>query len=269
MSVSIFEFTEYRVFLNTWLKTQKSGGHGLKSKLAESAGVSSALISQILGGEKNLSTEQALEVCEFVGLTESETEYFLILVESARAGSYKLEQRLKKKRETLQNQAKKISHRVRKDKELTEEEKATFYSSWLYTAVRSLTAVEGTQSVQEIAKHLSIPVTVVSRVVNFLLEHGLCRTENSKLTYGPAFTHLGADSPLVNKHHQNWRIQGMRAMDQRQDDNLFYKAPMSLSKQDMGVVRSEMLKTIDLVGKIVGPSHSEKVCCLNIDWFEV
>jgi hypothetical protein len=32
---------------------------------------------------------------------------------------------------------------------------------------------------------------------------------------GPKLTHVGADSPFVIKHHQNWRLKGFNQMTQK------------------------------------------------------
>lgn len=56
-------------------------------------------------------------------------------------------------------------------------------------------------------------------------------------------------------------------MDLKADTDLFYTCPMSLSAEATLQVRELLLKSIQEALKIVGPSPSEEVRCLNIDWF--
>jgi hypothetical protein len=70
---SVFDFQNYRIFLNTWIKSQGSKAHGLKSKLASASQVSSTLMSLVLKGEKSLSLEQAILLTEFLAMNDLET----------------------------------------------------------------------------------------------------------------------------------------------------------------------------------------------------
>ncbi len=92
--------------------------------------------------------------------------------------------------------------------------------------------------------------------------------ENNKLSYGPHRTHIGKDSPFVVKHHQNWRIKGFQSMELRRDEDLFYTEPMALSREAAEKVRLMLPGIIEEILAIIGPSESEEVRCLNIDWFE-
>lgn len=265
----IYEFSDYRAFLKAWIESQARNGRGMKLQLAKAAGVSSSLISLILSGQKHLSLEQASQICDHLGLNDRESDYFLLLVELGKAGTQSLKTRLKRRLHDQQQQAKKIANRVKKDVELTPEIRAIYYSSWIFTGIRNLTAVNGYQDIQSIAQKLNLPIALVSRIIEFLLEYGLCkRTPNGELTFGPAHTHLESDSPLVVRHHQNWRVRAFTYMDVTNESNLFYTCPMSLSAEAAEQIRRLLPSFIEQVLKIAGPSPSEKVYCWNMDWFE-
>jgi uncharacterized protein (TIGR02147 family) len=266
--VSIYDHSDYRAYLNSWIESQRDGGRGLKGRLAEAASISSTLISLILKGDKHLALEQASDIADFIGLSENETDYFFLLVELGRAGNFKLQQKLKRKIKALQDEAKKISKRVKKDIELSEDLKAIYYSNWVYTGVRNLIAIPGYNNPRTISEKLHLPLPVVNKVIDFLLETGLCVLKNGQLTYGPAHTHLESESPHVARQHQNWRLRGYSKMDQYNESNLFYTCPMSLSAEAAEEIRKMLPKFIEQVLKVVGPSPSEKAYCFNIDWFE-
>jgi hypothetical protein len=174
---------------------------------------------------------------------------------------------LKRKIDAELKKAQNIGQRLKVD-ELPDFTKAIFYSSWMYSGVRNLTAIPSFQSVEALAERLKSPRLQVQKVVEFLLENGLCIMGNGKLQVGPKRTHIGAHSPLVSKHHENWRLAGFQKIPLQNEDDLFLTFPMSLSAADAKKIRQYLPTVIEEIHKIVEPSESEVVRCLNIDFFE-
>lgn len=265
---AIFDFSSYREYLESWIEGLGPRAHGTRGRIAAALGVSSSLVSQILKGEKTLTPDQASDLADFLGLSELEAEFLHLLVDFERAASHRFRAKLERKIASARERSRKIGNRVPRTKELTDEQRAIYYSSWLYTGVRNLSAVGGMDDADAIAEHLRVEPAVVKRVVRFLLEQGLCREEDGKITYGPASVHVDRDSPFVNKHHQNWRFRAIHQMDRRRDSDVFFTSPMSLSREAIAQIRNELPNFIQQVMKIAGPSESEAAACLNIDWFE-
>jgi uncharacterized protein (TIGR02147 family) len=266
--LSIFEYANYRSYLEAWIDSLGSRSYGSKGRIAEALGISSSLVSQIMKGEKTLTPDQTSDLCEFLGLNEIETDYLHLLVDFDRAGTPRYRDKLQRKISNLQKQSRDLGKRVPRNKELSDEQRAIYYSSWLYTGVRNLTAIPGLNQPGAIAEHLNIDVGLVARVTRFLIENGLCIENNGKITYGPASIHVDKDSPFVNKHHQNWRFQAIHQMEKKRDQDIFFTSPMSLSVAAAEEIRKMIPNVVQSVMKITGPSPSEITACLNIDWFE-
>lgn len=266
--MKVFEFKDYKEFLNQWLKEHPKGGRGQPTKLSDYLRVSTTLLSQVLKGDKHFSLETAAEITEYVGLNEKETEYFLLLVEHQRAGGFKLKKILEKKVEREQQAGAQLQNRLQKDRQLTGEETMQFYSSWMYSAIRLLSAIPEMSDAQTIGQRLNIPLSTVNSVIQFLLEKQLCVMKDNKLTYGAYRTHIGKDSPFVVKHHQNWRVKGFQSMELRRDEDLFFTQPMALSLEAAEKIRLMLPGIIEQIHAISGPSESETVRCINLDWFE-
>lgn len=266
--LSVFEFTHYREYLRAWIDSQGDRAYGLKGKIALAIGISSSLVSQILAGSKTLTPDQASDLADYIGLTETEGEYFQLLVELDRSGNHRYQEKLRKKMARAQEQSKKIGKRVPRNLELTNEQKAIYYSSWLYTGIRNMTAVPDFSNVDALSKRLGVDISIIHRVLRFLVDNGLCVEAEGKLSYGPASIHVDKESPFVNKHHQNWRFQALQKMENKKTDDIFFTSPMSLSHDAVEEVRRLLPTVIQNVMKIVGPSPSETTACLNIDWFE-
>lgn len=269
-TLHLTEFDDYRAYIKSWLSNLKDAGlsHGAKSRLAKAIGVGPAMISLILKGEKNFSQEQAADVAEFMHLNDFETDYFLLLVDIGRCGSYNLKRKLLRRLTEMKMTSKTVSQRVRKDHTLTDIEKAIYYSTWLYTGVRNLSAIEEFSEIDAIADHFRIPKAELLRIVDFLTSAGLVVRQGEKLKYGPAHLHLEGNSPFAIQQHKNWRGKGFQVMDQFTEKNLFYTCPLSLSREDAERIRSMLPDYIESILKIVRPSRSEAAYCFNIDWFE-
>jgi len=266
--MAVYEYRDYKVYLRSWIESQPKKGRGTIRRMAEHLRMSPTMMSHILTGEKHLSVEAASDLANFIGLNEDEFEYFLLLLLFGRAGSFSLQERLRLKIEQEQKQAQEIAKRVKVDSELPEIVKTIFYSSWIYTGVRNMTACPDFKNVDSIARHLSLSPITVQKVVDFLLHNGLCVMKNEKLEVGPQQTHVGTNSVLVSKHHQNWRLQAFNKMLETNDRNLFFTAPMSMSADTAEQIRSRLPGFIEDIVKLVRPSPSEIVRCLNIDWFD-
>lgn len=230
-------------------------------------GVHSTLVSQILKQHKSLTTDQAALVTEFFGMTELESEYFSLLVQIERAGNEASRNLYKKQLQRIKDQAQNISHRVRAEAKLSEEQRAVFYSDWAYSAIRQSIAVDGRNTAESISEFLGIPRRKVQICLDFLVKTGLCKTLQSRYEIGPASTHVESSSPWVRVHHTNWRGRAIQSLDHEHSENLHYTSPLTISKADSGLVREKIIQFIEQINSIVDPSPSECFYCLNIDWF--
>lgn len=235
--------------------------------MAESLRVSTTLVSQVVNGDKHFSMELASDLCDYMGLGEKEADHFLLLLEYARAGSHGYQKRLKRRVDLARAAALKLSERVEQDRKLTDTESAIFFSSWAYAGIFHLVATNPKLTIDQLAERLKMPRHSVAKCMDFLIESGILVSKGGSLEVGMKSAHIGADSPFVVQHHQNWRVQAFNKMTFAGSEELFYTAPMSLSHETAAVIRSELISQIDRIVKLVGPSPSETVRCLNIDWF--
>ena len=79
------------------IATHPDLGRGSIKKMAAALKVHPSLISQVLNGIKDFTSEQANDLAIFFGLKERETEYFLCLVNIERAGNTRLKAFLQNK----------------------------------------------------------------------------------------------------------------------------------------------------------------------------
>jgi uncharacterized protein (TIGR02147 family) len=265
---TIFDYQSYKQCVNDWVRTQPSEGHGQFRRMAEYLSVHSVIMSQVFRGDRDLTPEQAIGIASFIGLGETERDYFLLLVQHARAGSVDLKNVLEKQMVAAKRHASALKNRV-KHEALDEVAKATFYSHWYYSAIRLGVSIPEMSSVNAITSELELDRELVANAIQFLLENGLIVQKNGRLNIGTPVTHVGHDSPFVSRHHTNWRVKGLQSLERVSESDLHYTGPMALSEAAAQSIRNELIKMIEYATKTASNSRSEILQCLNVDWFGV
>lgn len=265
-SESIFELADYRIYMRTWAEAR---GRGEFRKMALALGIHSTLVSQILNAHKNLTEEQAARLCAYMGLNQLETDYLLKLVQIERAGSAQLREAYLRHLAELKDAAAQVKSRVPQSTKLSEQDRALFYSSWHYTYIRLLTSIEKYQTPAAIAHRLSITISRVQEVLDFLTAKGLCKESQGRYQRTEKNTHIEARSHLAVRHHQNWRAKSVGLVEQIQPGDLAFTAPVALAKKDLSKVRNILLDTIAEISALIEKSPSEEVAYLGIDWIRI
>lgn len=266
--MNVFDYQSYKEYVNEWIKNQANGGHGQLRQMALELGVNSVIMSQVFRGTRNLSAEQAVEVAKYLELSTLAQDYFLLLVQKERAGSHELQAVYERQIVEVRAAAQSLKNRI-KNQKFSDESKATFYSRWHYSAIRLGLSIPKLSTTNAIADHLGIERSTVNQVIEFLMKNQLITGKENNYNLGPSVTHVGHDSPFVNRHHNNWRLQGMHAMDKSRKEDLFYSGPMALSNSAAQKIRKLVLDLVEKSTKTASESESETLRCLSIDWFEI
>jgi uncharacterized protein (TIGR02147 family) len=269
MLKSVFEYRDYKNYLKTRVTAR---GRGEKSRIAEALRCHLAYISQVLNGTAQLSPEQADTLNGYLGHADDEAEYFLLLVNHARAGTDSLrkvhETRIRK---TFQERTL-LENRLKNKKTLPFEAQATYYSVWYYSAIHLLISVPGFQTKEAIARHLRLPLPLVAQALTFLVGTGLAALVKGHYQTGQASLHLANDSPWIARHHASWRMQAVQAIDRQDLQNhqaLHYTSVISMSPDDSPEVRKIMIEAIEKIRTVVRQSPEKSVYCYNLDLFPV
>ncbi|MDB5048061.1 MAG: hypothetical protein JWO30_1132 [Fibrobacteres bacterium] len=166
--ISIFKYSDYRLFLRDWLQAQKAGGRPITYEaLGEAAGFTSkGFLTQILQGKTNLPERMIGRISKALELKKKERDYFALLVGF--------------------NQAKRASERAELHRLIQEGFKADvkalaleqfeYYQKWYYSAIRSLLGYHPfSGDFADLAKQLEPPITTAQakRAVHLLEELGL------------------------------------------------------------------------------------------------
>ena len=267
----IFEFDSYKTYVRAYLDALPKEGHGELRRMATALRIHPVVISQIFRGDRQLTPEQACDLADHWGLSELSRTYFVALVQRARSGSSRLNAILDAQIKSLRKQTGMLKTKLPNERTgMSDEDKAEFYSSWHYSAVRLYFSIRETATSDEIARRFSLSITRVHTVVTFLLRTGLCVRQGNKVRLGPKSTHVAGDSPLITRHRLNWRFKALeRQPDPTDELDLSYSGVMALSEKATAEIRKQIAGLLDKATRTAIQSDSETLMLLNVDWMKI
>ena len=265
---NIYEFDSYKTYLKQ-LISEHIEKRGFQASLARAAGCQPSYISQALSGKAELLVDHAAGISEFVGLNQAETEYFITLVQFARATSPILKKIMKTKLQTLKEKQFELVEQIQGLKKTKQEIEGSYYSSWMWTAIHIITSIPQYQTPQNIAERLSLPLIQVKEILQVLQTYGFIQENNNNWVYTKGASHLPRESSMNELNHTHWRLRSISNIQKQIPDDLHYTSVFSMSLEDTEKLRKFLIETIAGSRGIIGPSQSEDIFCMNLDFFRV
>lgn len=267
-SKSIHDYADYKAYLRDRLETTGEA-RGSRSRLAQALHCQTAFVSQVLNGDAQFSAEHALSISEFLQHSPEERHFFILLVQKERAGSKALEQYYESQLAEIRGRRKLIQERIQVKQGLSSEDQMTYYSSWIHSAVHILSAIPRFQRASAMAEVLQLPPAAVKQSLEFLEGVGLVHREGEAYRIGAARIHLGRGSPMIGRHHANWRMRALHSLDRADPSDLHYSTVVAISRADRERIREEILRFLERIEPIVQASPEEGCFSLTLDWFGV
>jgi len=270
MKKDIFDYSDYKQYLQDFINSKPGGGRGWQARFAEKTGCRSAYISQVLNKDAYFSPEQAESLNELLGHSLEEGDFFLLLIQLGKAGSVQLKNRLKRQIDQIRQKRLVLKDRVDIKKTLSEVDQATYYSAWYYAAVHIASTISELQTKEALAKYFGFSGERISEIVAFLESVGLVESTHGKLKPGVSRLFLGSDSPMIARHHTNWRMRAIDSLDKGIKEDLHFSTVVSLASEDILKMKEYLVKSIESARAIVRESKAEEeLYCFCLDYFRV
>ena len=268
---SHFEFINYKSLMLWRIEESPFRGRGLRAALSKSIKVQSAYLSRVLNGDADLNLEQADAANSFFGHNSEEARYFLLLVEKARASTDSLKAHFDREISRILHERERISlvGDTPVQKFLSLEDQLTYYSSWQYSAVHIALSVPELQSPLALSKELKVPSVRIEVILEFLVRTGMAVKLGIQYTIGKVWIHLPPESPLIGKHHANWRVRAIQSSESVSRDNFHYTQVVSISREDSKRILGIVSQIVERANEIIRPSKEENLRCLAIDFFSL
>ncbi|MCX6124789.1 MAG: TIGR02147 family protein [Proteobacteria bacterium] len=264
----IFIFSDYKQYLTAILESSPNKGHGIRSKWARAIGCHTTFVSQVLRGQSELSLEHAMQLTSFLNLDAPSERFLLLLVNYARAGSAALRAAYQREIQQMRDTHLTLGNRIRDSKQISEAEQIRFYSSWYYAAAHVAVSIPSLREVSRLGQVLGLPMRRLLEVLDCLRELDLIEIlPNGTLRQTTKSLHLDKSSPLISKHHINWRVQAVRAIEQEAAQNFHYSSVVSLAEMDLPQVKAILIDAIEKIRAVVRDSKEEKIYAYTVDLF--
>lgn len=268
MTKAVYDYRDYKCYLSDTLATSGMR-RGMRSKLATFLGCQTAFVSQVLTGNAEFSLEHAIRINDFLQHTLDEAHFFMLLVHFGRAGSKLLAEYYRKQIDQVLDKRQRVRESIKVNKTLSLEDQITYYSSWHYAAIHVLAMIPEFRTKTSIADYLQIPLRRITECVEFLSRAGILAEERGKLRVESTRIHLRPDSPMIAKHHINWRMHAIRSLDGSNHDDLHYSSVISLSKEDAEQIRKILLNALAQSEALLKDSKDEMAFCYSFDFFRL
>lgn len=276
---TVYEYQNHRVLLEDYIASESKV---TRKQVAAAAGISSSLFSQILHGDRNLSSEQAYRIAGFMGLNDTETSYWLTLVTHNNTSAAGLKSFLSTRLNEMRQDAFESS-RIRlglKRTTWSQDFVAVFYSSWHFPAIYCVLALKGKWTANALALRLGIVEERVKSVLEFFTQHKIVerKADGAYVLQHLGYVYIdGKDAEpyqaAVLHNCKNFRQKAMAKLEDMQleknRDGEFQTITALMSESDIQGLRADIKRLLQKVNKRIAASNLEKVVCLNIDCFTI
>ena len=263
----LFEYSNYVQYLNDLAKDQKARGR-TKADLAKRLGCQAAYLSQVLGGKVHLTEEHILRLCESLEFDEIKTEFLLLLLRLAKAGSPNLKKYLLNRREQLRRASEELEDHLPAEKRHATDEAGLYYtSSILASLIHVATSCEDFQIASSIAKRFSVDQKIVDQHLHQLEKFKMVEFREGRWIYSGTSLHFSKGSPLETQMQLARRLLALNQVSVRQETDLHYSVVFSSDQETFSKLRKLFLSAIEKMHKQVEPTPGEEVFAVCLDLF--
>lgn len=268
MKKDLYAFTDYKKYLK-FLLDQGDKSWGLVSKLADACGCQRSYFSRVVNAEVHLTPDHAYNLSQYLSLAETETEYFLCLLEKDRASTSSYRERQMQKIKRMKEEHEDLQKIVNRPPVSLSEKEFQYYATWYMSALHILVSIPKYQTSASIAQKLQLDLASVEEALLKLQAFGLVRYENKKWTFNSSEIHVSKNSPLVSLHHNNWRQRAILDSQKTKTDGIHFTVVQSVDKEAWEKIKNKLLQFIEDFSKTAGPAASEELICMTCDFFKV
>jgi uncharacterized protein (TIGR02147 family) len=266
---TIYEFQDYKLCLGWMIDSASEKSKGVKSRLADFMGSQPAYLSRVLNGDADLTLEQGEAATRFFVLNKAESLYFLAVLGENRAGTPALKKFWLQQKETALSMRLELEGRIRTENVLSERDRLFYFSQWYHAAIHAAIGLKHLQTPMALANHFRLDLVTVVAALEFLTSIGLIQKKDQRYIGGPITMHLEKNSPLVGRHHLNWKVKAMESITEPRSSDVHYTSVITVSKDDWIRLREIVFSAVESMRSTVSASGEEVLACYQFDLFEL
>lgn len=267
--MNVYQHQSYKKFLVDLIENDFTSSRGKRKMMAEAGNCQVSHVTHVLSGEGHFSPEQLEGIARFFGLGNDEIEFLLLLLGLARAGTTSLKNFYSQLIENKLKSRSELKGRLKIPDSMAKADEAIYYSSWLYGAVHVMLSIPDLQTKEALSQALSLSLARSEEILSFLIKTGLCKKEGNRYKLLRPLLHLEKSSPLISKHHANWRMKALQSLENMDEEKLHYSSVFTLSKNDFTKVREILMESLAQSLKVIKDSPEEVPAVICLDYFKL
>jgi hypothetical protein len=262
--MTLFQLKQYREIITFLINDEP----GVKQELSRHMRCQPAYLSRVMAGKADLSQDQILLLADFFKLDKEQTEYIVYVLLENRSGNSKSKEFFREKAEQNARKNLQLKKQLNADTKLASEFEATYYSSWIYSALH-ISLLNPKLDLKSFAEQCGLKWSDVILALNNLERMGLAKKDHNKWSVLHTSTHLGPDSPWLSRHHINWRMKICEKMSREDLEGLHYTSIASCSHQDRARVNQVLVDALQKCREIIKNSSDEVSFYYGCDLFDL
>lgn len=266
--MDVFQFDDYLEYVRYQIRSNEAV-RGYRARLAEAAGCRASYLSQVLGGQAMLTPDQAAGLCELWAFDSARTDYFLALVQLARAATPTLARALRRQLSEAQARNLERIQRAGNAVVLPLEHLALYHSTWHRMATHALVSVSGHDTLEALARRLRVSEQEAQLYLSDLAMMGLVKQVGNRWQPTDVATLTPSSSPFSSAVHTNWRLVAIERMTRRAPNDLHYTTVVGLTQADLARMRQLTVEFANRITRDLEHAAHEECVCLSLDLFTV
>lgn len=268
--MKIFSHDKYVEVIKDFL-SQNKGQFGIKTELANAAGCKLSYLSHVLSETAHFTMDHAYGAARFMKLSPPEQEFFLLLVQDARASSQSYRAHLSDQINRAKAENLKVEKIIDSTQSLSSAEYEIYASDWLLQAVHIYLTIPKFQQFDVLREKLNLSPDQLRDILSCLQRMKLVSRDKKANHWRPIIRDMHAPllSPASIQRHTQWKMRAIYDMQRKNRDSVHYSATFSLSKSDFNRLKSDLLSLLSSSRDMAIHSPEEIVSHLDVSFFDV
>ncbi len=264
----ITKYLNYKDYLKDILHDKES--RGLQSKLARHLKTQSAYLYQVLKAKGDLTEDQAYKVTTFFQLDAIDTDYFLLLVRYAKAGTPELKNFIKENLNKKSDEKLNLKNYAdANEPQINDAAWAYYFSDQLPSYIHILTSSDKFQTADKIARRLNQPVTLITKHLRNLSVFGFVSLNTDKWIHSSPSIHIPWDSGHNKLLQLMRRSQALSAiLTKKNVDEVHFSSLFTLDKKAYDELRAQISEFVKKAQKTIHNGGTDEMYTLCVDLFE-
>ena len=267
--MNIYEEKDYRACLKKLIQEKKLVSKNFSfSNLALSVQVAKSYLSKTIHLHTHLNRDQMYSACEFLNLSEKETDFLLLLHDFQNSDHQKRRKILKQKLDAIVTDTKRIEHKLTaKQVTFTDQELMEYYSDPYFAIVHiALTIKRYAEAPILLARDLKISNEKLGSLFAKLEKLKLISRNGKSIDVLETSLHLPKDSPLSRVSRTLLKLLTIERQNHIDtDNNRYYWVTFTANTENQQKIWQKLQESLREIEVIVHESPSEHVYYLGMD----